>query len=100
MSDCYEQNDEDWREMCQKLLLASHGMNYTTFIDLLCLISHTRMKSDSGEFGPRHKNFDLKQVVFVLNMVLKQSIDDLLILDKDKAVTLLSILKEYISCLT
>ena len=24
MSDCFEQNDEDWKEMCQKLLLARY----------------------------------------------------------------------------
>ena len=100
MSDCYEQNDNEWKIMCQKLLLASHGMNYTTFLDLLDLISHKRMKSDSEIFGPYHKLFDLKQVVFVLETILKQSSDDLLNLEIDRIVTLSKTLKEYISSLT
>ena len=80
--------------------IASHGMNYSTFIDLLSKISETRMESDSSNLGPQHKDFDLKQVIFVINMILKSSSDDLLILDKDKAVSLLTTLDEYISILT
>ena len=44
IKDCFEENDEEWKETCQKLLLANHGMNFTTFIDLLACI-YKRRKS-------------------------------------------------------
>ena len=102
ISDCYEDNDEEWKGLCQKLLLASHGMNYSTFIDLLILISDARLNDGHDDivahFGPKHIDFDLKQVHSVVSIILASSSDDLTSLDKSKAVELSTSLKEYISC--
>ena len=96
MSDIYEQNDEDWKEMCQKLLLASHGMSYSTFIDLLNLISESRMKGDLVEnFGPKHIEFDLNQIHSVLKIILKSSVDDLINSDQIRADGLCNKIEEY-----
>ena len=96
MSDIYEQNDEEWKEMCQKLLLASHGMSYSTFIDLLNLISESRMKGDQVEnFGPKHIEFDLNQIHSVLQIILKSSVNDLIHSDQIRADGLCNKIEEY-----
>ena len=56
IKDCFEENnEEEWKELCQKLLLANHGMNFTTFIDLLACI-YKRRKSKGEVIFSTKKN--------------------------------------------
>jgi len=92
ISDCYEVNDEEWKSLCQKVLLASHGMNYTTFIDLLQVIMMNRVKSQSQKndcLGPNHLHYDLSMVQKVLENVIDVT-DDLLHSDMEKIKILLN----------
>ncbi len=75
ISDCYEENNEEWRELCQKLLLASHGMNYSSFIQLLQLVSQARLAKSSDD---KYIEYDLKQVQSVLLEMQKSCSQDLL----------------------
>ena len=86
MADCFEQNNHEWKDMCQNLLLASHGMNYSTFVDLLGVVSANRIEVSAASFdhwtyGPRHVQYDLEKVGSVLKSILKSGQEDLL--DKD-----------------
>ena len=85
MQDCFEKNNEEWKEMCQNLLLASHGMNFTTFIQLLDLISSKRMKIHSDKFV----KFDLEQIKKVTNSILDSVSEDLLQSDHEKILEII-----------
>ena len=88
ISDCFEVNDEEWKTTCQKVLLASHGMNYSTFIDLLQVILTNRVKSQTN-LGPNHLKYDLSKVINVLENVTNVT-DDLLHSDMEKIKVLLN----------
>ena len=88
ISDCFEVNDEEWKTTCQKVLLASHGMNYSTFIDLLQVILTNRVKSQTN-LGPNHLKYDLSKVINVLENVANVT-DDLLHSDMEKIKVLLN----------
>ena len=88
ISDCFEVNDEEWKTTCQKVLLASHGMNYSTFIDLLQVILTNRVKSQTN-LGPNHLKYDLNKVINVLENMTNVT-DDLLHSDMEKIKVLLN----------
>ena len=88
ISDCFEVNDEEWKTTCQKVLLASHGMNYSTFIDLLQVILTNRVKSQTN-LGPNHLKYDLSKVINVLENLANVT-DDLLHSDMEKIKVLLN----------
>lgn len=93
MSDCFIQNDQEWRKMCQKLLFDSYGMNYSTFLDLLTLITQKRLKNrasfDNWTYGANHIVYDLSEAQRVIEKVIHSSCDDLLPEDLKKAEALL-----------
>ena len=75
ISDCKPDSSRDeWQEMCQNLLRASHGMNYKDFFHLLKCVAEKRLLKllqteevnditfDSLSLGPKHDVFDLRQI--------------------------------------
>ena len=93
LQDCFEENNEEWKDMCQNLLLASHGMNYTMFIDLLSCVYRHRVsnvgKFDGWTYGETHIKFDLSEIHSVVKEMIKSSSHDLLKSDMSKAVKLI-----------
>ena len=85
LSDIFEQNDTEWKENCQNLLLASHGMNISTFLDLLGLI-YSRRARNLGSYehftlGPNHVEYDLIKVKQMLSLIMSSAKDDLMFCD-------------------
>jgi len=76
--DCKKGND-DWTEMCQKLLGASHGMNYHDFLSLLTCILQRRLnmlenedikiRFDEYYLCVNHALFDIRRIHFFLNIL-------------------------------
>ena len=66
IKDCFEENnEEEWKELCQKLLLANHGMNFTTFIDLLACIYKRRKSKGEVLFSTKKT----RQIIYSLTKV-------------------------------
>jgi len=73
ISDC---KGESWAEMCQDLLLASHGINYKHFLSLLQTILLRRLQMledpefevsfDGNMLGDNHAKFDIVNIQAVL----------------------------------
>ena len=94
IKDCFEENDEEWKETCQKLLLANHGMNFTTFLELLMCI-YTRRSNNTATFdgwtyGPRHLKCDMEKIRQIASKMINTSCKDMLAKDVDKAKHLIS----------
>ena len=74
--DCKEgSTDQEWEDLCQKLLNANHGMNMIEFLQLLEFIGERRRRVlageivisfDGKELGPDHAVYDLTQVTGML----------------------------------
>ncbi len=74
ISDCKpDSSKEEWQEMCQNLLRASHGMNYEDFFHLLKCVAEKRLLKllnpevndvtfDGWSLGLKHAEFDLRQI--------------------------------------
>ena len=74
LNDCKaDSTNEEWREMCQKVLKANHGLDFKDFVELLHYISSKRIKSLknpekkcralNGKFlGKNHAKYDLMVV--------------------------------------
>ncbi len=83
--DCFTENNNEWKSMCQNLLKASHGMNCSDFIELLILIKKTREQSQSDKKGHQWLiDFDLNMVSKMLERVEEQCSDDLTDKDLDR----------------
>jgi len=78
ISDC---EGEGWADLCQQLLLDSHGVNYRQFLALLETVANRRIKMlddpsfkvvfDNVILGENHAKFDLKNIAKLLTKMKK-----------------------------
>jgi len=105
ISDCKtDSSQEEWQEMCQNLLRASHGMNYEDFFHLLKSVAEKRLLKlfnsgdndvtfDGFSIGPKHVVFDLRQIYCQLEIFAENKDFDFLSSD---IVNLMEIIKKEI----
>lgn len=70
MSDCRPTStDEEWIEMCQKVLKANHGMNHEDLAVLMLTILNRRKESKSTAIGEHHILFDIEKITSTLDKI-------------------------------
>jgi hypothetical protein len=67
---------DDFPELCQQLLIANHGMNHRSFLDLINSIMRNRNGKTKFipyySFGLRHVEFDLKAISGIISLLLME----------------------------